>query len=607
MSFKPSAALKILPLVLILAAAAFLMFTVSQGESATMDELAHIPAGYGYARFLDYRLNPEHPPLLKALATLPLLTLKLNFPTASVHWQTDVNGEWDVGTQFLYQSGNNADQIVQTARLFPIILTLITILIVYLWSRALVGPLWALLPTFLFALSPTVLAHGHYVTTDMAAAFGFLIGLWSFVRFLERPTAGRIVIAGLLLGVAELAKFSTALLIPLFVLLFIFFWIGEWIRKKRFRPKEFFKFIGRILLIFLIALAVIYAVYFVFTWNYPMEKQVSDTTSIMSGFQVKAVANAEIAIAGNVATRPIAQYFLGVLMAFTRSAGGNTDYFLGQVSNAGWWNYFPVLFGLKETIPALVIVFLGLVFGLRRFFAKIFRSGRFKSFADYIGTHLAEFAMILTVIVYWAYSIHSPLNIGIRHLLPTIPLLYVLAAGSLKSFFAESGQRTARVAGSILIVLIVWAGAETAFAYPYFLSYFNEFAGGTINGYRIVDDSNYDWGQDLKRLVTFVEEHDIQKIAVDYFGGGNPKYYLGDKEVDWSSKQGDPRSQGIHYLAVSVNTLEGAVNSLGGSVTRDSADTYSWLVLAKPLQPGLGGVPTPDYRVGTSIFVYYLK
>ncbi|MEK9183728.1 MAG: hypothetical protein AAB890_01500, partial [Patescibacteria group bacterium] len=49
-------------LVVLIAAASFLlMLNSSFQESATMDELAHIPAGYGYVKYLDYRLNPEHP------------------------------------------------------------------------------------------------------------------------------------------------------------------------------------------------------------------------------------------------------------------------------------------------------------------------------------------------------------------------------------------------------------------------------------------------------------------------------------------------------------------------------------------------------------------
>ena len=68
-----------------------LMFWASRTDSAIDDELAHIPAGYGYVHNLDYRLNPEHPPLVKALAMLPVLFLNPNFPTnATSAWQTEI-------------------------------------------------------------------------------------------------------------------------------------------------------------------------------------------------------------------------------------------------------------------------------------------------------------------------------------------------------------------------------------------------------------------------------------------------------------------------------------------------------------------------------------
>jgi hypothetical protein len=171
----------------------------------------------------------------------------------------------------------------------------------------------------------------------------------------------------------------------------------------------------------------------------------------------------------------------------------------------------------------------------------------------------------------------------------------------------------------LLILLVLWLAIETFSVAPYFLSYFNEFAGGTANGYRYVTDSNYDWGQDLLRLQQWVDQQNkrctliettdscgIDKIAVDYFGGGNPKYYLGSKEIDWQSAKGNPANQNIHWLAVSVNTLEGDIQPLSPGQTRNASDTYSWLVQLRPPASGMGNVPPPDYRIGTSIFVYHL-
>ena len=128
-----------------------------------------------------------------------------------------------------------------------------------------------------------------------------------------------------------------------------------------------------------------------------------------------------------------------------------------------------------------------------------------------------------------------------------------------------------------------------------------------MNGYHYVTDSNYDWGQDLLRLKAWVAAHpEVTKIAVDYFGGGNPSYELGAKEVNWYSAKGDPRAQDIHWLAVSINTLELATQPLGPGQSRNASDTYAWLTAIRPPAPGMGNVPPPDFRIGTSIFVYHL-
>src|SRR3989338_6754744 len=200
-------------LVLVLALSLGLMVFSSLQESAVMDELAHIPAGYSYLNNLDYRLNPEHPPLVKMAAGLPLLFLDLNFPTDDPAWSEKVNGQWDMGSTFLYWAGNDADQIIQWARTGPMILTLILIIFVYIWSKELMGEWWALLPTIGVALSPHFLAHGHYVTTDIGAALGVVISIYYFNRYLISPNKKSLIIAGIAFGIAQLTKFSALILV----------------------------------------------------------------------------------------------------------------------------------------------------------------------------------------------------------------------------------------------------------------------------------------------------------------------------------------------------------------------------------------------------------
>ncbi len=627
-------------LALICVAAFGFMFFASRTDSAIDDELAHIPAGYGYVHNLDYRLNPEHPPLVKALAMLPVLFLNPAYPTNTAAWQNEVNGEWDMGYQFLYNSGNRANEIIRTARIMPILLTILAVILVYFLARRLMGPRWALLPAFLFGLDPNILAHGHYVTTDVGAAFGFLLGIFFFTRFMESPTTKNLWLAGIAFGIAQLTKFSTPFLVPLF----IFVLLALWIRDLSLRPRKEalrtgLRYLKNLILIFLIGyLVIVYPIYFLFTAHYPIAKQISDTTAILHSFAngpapagqichgARCLADFDIWMAHSPVLRPFAQYLLGILMVLQRVDGTNTIYFLGHVVGSGGWIYFPLLYLVKEPIPTLAIVIFALMLALWWAWKKANASQwhLLRDTSDYIGAHFTEFTMGSLVVMYWAYSMHTTLNIGIRHVIATFPFIFILAAGVWKKWIMQFDLARAAatfnpviaiarslalflVKYALLIALLVWLFLETLFAAPYFLSYFNEFAGGTMNGYHYVTDSNYDWGQDLLRLRSWVDAHPgINKIAVDYFGGGNPKYELGAKEINWWSAKGNPADQNIHWLAVSVNTLELAAQPLGPGQSRNASDTYAWLTAIRPSAPGMGDVPPPDFRIGTSIFVYHL-
>ena len=583
-----------------------LMIRSSLSESATMDELAHIPSGYAYVAKGDFRLNPEHPPLVKIMSAVPLVIHGFSFPTNIPAWTEYVNGQWDMGTAFLYQSGNDADNLIQLARIGPMALMLLLILMTYIWSKEMMGERWAILPATIVALSPNFLAHGHYVTTDIGAAFGVLAASYFFVKSLEKPTKKNIILAGVFFGIAQLLKFSLFLLVPFFMLLAAVYGTAKAIRSGG--DHKIKAFLGQVLLqirnfaaITILGYLLIYPVYFATTINYPIERQVADTKYILNSVAGGPDENAcakltarcpeelTIKMAASPLLRPYAEYLLGFLMVTQRASGGNTGYFMGEVSSTGWTAYFPAVFALKEPLPALLLAALGLIFAIGRIFKKPLKTVG-KRLVDYMGTNFSEFSMAVFITVYAVVSIRSPLNIGMRHLMPILPLIYILSAASLKNFNPKYNRL-------IAAIIIVWLGIETTIAAPNYISYFNEIGGGKWNGYRNVTDSNYDWGQDLKRLTKFVEDNKIDKIAVDYFGGGNPKYYMGDDTVEyWQSSKGNPKDQGIKWLALSVNSLQQAKGKTHEGFFRKPEDEYSWL--NDPYKPYA--------KAGTSIFIYKL-
>src|SRR3990167_2072842 len=154
------------------------IFSMS-GDNVTMDESSHLPAGYSYVSQQDMRINPEHPPLVKDLAGIPLLFIKgINFPYNIKAWTSEINSQWDYGFYFLYKMGNPVDTMIFWGRIPMILILLLLVFYIFKWTRELYGSASSpeagnkagLIALSLFSFSPTFLAHGRLVTTDVAAA-----------------------------------------------------------------------------------------------------------------------------------------------------------------------------------------------------------------------------------------------------------------------------------------------------------------------------------------------------------------------------------------------------------------------------------------------------
>ena len=544
-------------------------------DSLIVDEIPHVGSGYSYVKALDYRLNPEHPPLAKALATLPLLFLNLTQDAFQTKfWLQDINGQWDFGRFFIFQSGNNAELITKVVK-FPMLLFFIfSAILIYKWTKKLYGNFAALTALTLFSFSPTVITHSRFVTTDVPALFGILLATFFFIKYLDAPTKKNTWLAGLAFGIAILTKFSTFLIVPYFLILAL-------IKNKN-------KLLGTILIFIIGFVFIVWPIYSVFTLNYPPERQRADTEFILGSFGNRTLADLTAFMADKSIIRGLGEYALGLLMVGQRAVGGNTTYFLGEVSAAGSRYYFPVVYALKEPLAWWVFVVIALLYlawqikkpsSVRRFGLSI---------KEFLKNHFVEFAMLLWLAIYWTTSIKSNLNIGVRHLLPTYPFAIILVSGQLARL-----RHKIKYFVPIVAFLLAWYVAENLRVWPYYLTYFNQLAGGPTGGYRYVVDSNLDWGQDLKRLSQWVEENKVDKIHLDYFGWSDPVYYLGPKfqwltAGQYKNAQDFIQKTGGGHIAVSATFFMG---SRGNPET-----SYIWLQSYEP-----------EIIIGNSIWVWKLK
>jgi hypothetical protein len=243
-------------------------------------------------------------------------------------------------------------------------------------------------------------------------------------------------------------------------------------------------------------------------------------------------------------------------------------------------------------LSALLIAFWNNLKALIGHFKKTVKNSPWlTAFRDYLLLNIELLAMFFFILLYAYISITGNLNIGFRHLFPILPFIYLLTAKVLIDFCQKrpspSGKITSLSAVFVFSILLI---IETVTAYPFYMSYFNQIAGGPKNGYNFATDSNADWGQDLKRLQTFLGQHpEINKIRVDYFGGADIKYYIKDQYVMWYDSK---RPIETGWYAISTNFSQGSIYDK----TKKDQDSYRWTQKLKPV-----------HQVGTAIFIYYVN
>jgi len=579
---------------ILLIMALFSVLSVSE-DSATFDEVAHIPAGYSYITKWDMRLNFEHPPLIKDLSAIPLLFLNLNFPEKSIYWNQMVNSSFEFGREFLYFANKNADQILLFSRLMMILFSLAFGVFLFFVAKKIGGKLFGLATLTLYAFSPEFLAHGRLVTTDVGATATIFIAFYFFLEFLKNPTLKKAIMSGLTLGIALLIKASAIVLVPVFLVLFlVYLYCSKNQDSKKIKNNFLLLF-----LIFFISFLLVGIFYQIHLINFPVELQKQYTKLVISHPWLKPFGDINwlvdfcIWTSGNEILRPYSLYLLGALSMSVKTffgfgASGFPTYFFGKISSEGWWYYFPAIYLLKIPLSFHILTIIALFYGIKTASKKI------KKIKTLLLENFSDISMIFFVIVYFSVLMAGKINLGIRHLLPTLPFLYILTLKGIQGWI-NSSQKNRILKIIIVCILFIWYVISSILVFPSFLTYFNELAGGPSGGSKYVTDSNLDWGQDLKRLKKWVDENNIEKIKIDYFGGGSPSYYFGDNYQSFDPKNGPQKG----WLAISATALrrgQGEPTEEFAKIFSQQTGYYNWLKEYSPIK-----------IIGNSIFIYYIN
>jgi len=424
--------------------------------SATSDEPVHLASGYSYWQTRDFRMNPEHPPLAKLIAALPLLLIQPKLNTSSAVWNKA--SEYEFAFDFIYT--NHTDRLLFWGRVMMVALAALGAAITFMWARDLFGPVAGLLALGLYSFSPNLLAHGMLITTDVPVTVFSLLTLYLFWKQQDNPNWPNSIATGLALGAAMASKYSGGLLPMLITALAILRVIRHSDRKLALRREIWNLAIMAVTSLFVIEASYLFAV------------------SPLTYF-----ANAQTV---NTNHSPTYEYYL-----------------LGQLKRGGWWYYFFVAFLFKATLTTLILTLLATV---RAFSGTINRVGE---------------QILLAGIGFYIVVMSAGANdLGIRYLLPIFPLLFIWISRIAPDYW------TNRVGQGVLIILFAWQVWSGLAAFPNYIPFFNELAGGPGRGVDILDDSNIDWGQALKQAAAYVKQNGIKDVWICTFSPfDNPKYY----------------------------------------------------------------------------------
>jgi hypothetical protein len=339
-------------------------------------------------------------------------------------------------------------------------------LVVFWWARRYFGAAAGVLAICLFTMIPTVLAHAGLATTDMGLAACLGAAFLAMLIWGEEPTYKHGAVFGFCMALAMLSKFTTLGFFPVGAVIALAFYLAAE-RPGMERLKQLLRERAASLGIAVgVCLFTVWAAFFFSFGKVPV---------------------------WNVSL-PAWEYFDGIRVALAHNANGHPAWLLGEARRYGWWYYFPVALAVKTPLALLLLLLVG--------FGVCWRNRRRLAYLMPVAFSLGVLLPAMT----------GNVNIGVRHVLPIYLAFSVIAAVGLVQLARLSNRKA--WAGAVAGALVLWLAATGALHHPDYIPYFNELVWGQPD--RVLCDSDYDWGQDTKRLAARLKQLGATSVNYGY-------------------------------------------------------------------------------------------
>jgi hypothetical protein len=485
------------------------MLLAVRQQSQTFDEGYHLAAGYRYWQCGDFGINPEHPPLVKFIAAAPVWLAHIKAPSGECGKEsTNKEQGYDRSFAWYYSEGNDAERMTRLGRAAVTVFSGVVAVVCFLFANELFGATAALLALTLLVFEPTLLAHGPLITTDTAVTAMMAATVYAFYRYVERQSAARLVLVGVVAGITLGVKHSGVLVLPVLLLLTLY---EAWRTRRKDRQqtaaRHWMRYLVSLAAIVVIAAGVLWSTYGFRYAARPHEVEMTEPlfqfiTDVEEQGTRTPIVTRVIPIIARFHLLPEA-YLYGFVDVLNISDPGQPPFLLGKLYPHGQWFYFPITFAIKSSLGFLALLTLA-------FFVPWRKLGMTRQLV-YLATPVA-------VVLY--FGMRSGLNIGYRHVLPIVPFLCILL-GTTAAYLLRRG-RAWQVA---VVVLFAWYMVSSLRAYPNYIPYSNEAFGGPSRTYRVLTDANADWGQGMKQVGAYLKQNGKTDCWIAYDGVASRHYY----------------------------------------------------------------------------------
>jgi len=373
---------------------------------------------------------------------------------------------------------------------------------VFKWSSELYGITPAIFSLLLYVFSPNIIAHSRLITTDLYATLMITISFFYFWEFIRFGGWKRTILSATILGLSQLAKYTCVFLYPIFLTIVLFRYsnriFGLVVEKNGRELLNYSKLLFKNIFVFLTISILIINIGFLFNKSLTPLSKYEFRSNLFKTAQT-------IPILKNIPVPLPYPYLQGLdMVKFHNDTGisfGNI-YLLGKLkTNAkhfeGFNGYFLYAILFKEPIASQLFIVLSII---------TFIMNRKKHY--FLNNEVFLLFPVLCFLLY--FNLFFKAQIGIRFLLPIFPLLYIFCGILFENWKAFNFKLK-----SIFMILLIYLMGSSLSYFPHYLSYFNEIVWDRKQAYKLLADSNIDWGQNQLYLWRYKKKHPEIKVNPD--------------------------------------------------------------------------------------------